>query len=137
MKILSKKIAKFTLFIWSFILSHKKSSSRQIKNIDSETASKKLEGREYSLILDVRSEGEHKGEWGHIKGSMLLPLQKLKQRTGSLSQFKEKPILVYCAIGGRSLEAAGLLIQAGFRRVENLRGGMFRWNKEGHPVEMG
>lgn len=137
MNILSKKIAKLSLLIWSFILSHRENGSRHIQSVDSGTASKKLKDGEYSLILDVRTEEEHKGEWGHIKGSILMPLQDLKHRAGSLSRFKEKPILVYCGIGGRSLEAAGLLIQADFRRVENLRGGMFRWNEEGHPVEMG
>ena len=49
-------------------------------------------------LLDVRQPWEY--EEDHIPGAKLVPLGDLKDGTQSLDP--EKPILVYCAVGGRS-----------------------------------
>jgi sulfur-carrier protein adenylyltransferase/sulfurtransferase len=40
----------------------------------------------------------------------------------------EKPVLVYCAIGGRSRVAAQMLAGRGFVQVYNMKGGIQAWN---------
>jgi rubrerythrin len=40
----------------------------------------------------------------------------------------DKPILVYCAIGGRSRVAAQMLSGKGFKEIYNLSGGIKAWN---------
>jgi rhodanese-related sulfurtransferase len=40
---------------------------------------------------------------------------------------KNKPVLVYCAAGGRSASAAKDLKKAGFKKVYDLEGGYDAW----------
>ena len=74
-------------------------------------------------ILDVRQPGEY--EEGHIPGAKLVPMAVL---TDSLAEIdRSKPVLVYCAIGGRSRIAAQTLAGKGFDQVINLSGGFKAW----------
>lgn len=78
-----------------------------------------------AALLDVRNEDEYNE--GHIPGSVLFPLQKLKEE---LPRFpKDRKIIVYCAVGGRSAEALIILKRQGFLDVENF-GGYDKWIKE-------
>ncbi|WP_020532088.1 rhodanese-like domain-containing protein [Flexithrix dorotheae] len=47
---------------------------------------------------------------------------------------KSKPVLVYCAVGGRSWKAAQLLNQLGFKEVYDLDGGIKGWQQAGKPL---
>ena len=49
-------------------------------------------------LLDVRQRREY--EEGHIPGALLIPLPQLSDGLGELA--KDRPTVVYCAIGGRS-----------------------------------
>jgi thioredoxin len=85
-------------------------------------------------ILDVRTAGEYQN--GHIKNAMLadwMNQQQFKDRVQYLD--KSKPVLVYCASGGRSGKAAQWLAQNGFTNIENLKGGFTQWKAENKPVE--
>lgn len=74
-------------------------------------------------ILDVRQPGEYEG--GHIPGAKLVPMAVL---TDSLAEIdRSKPVLVYCAIGGRSRIAAQTLAGQGYDQVINLSGGFKAW----------
>ncbi len=85
-------------------------------------------------LLDVRQPWEY--EEDHIPGALLVPLGDLKEGTRNLDP--EKPIMVYCAIGGRSRVAAQLLSGRGFKEVYNLAGGIkgFRGAKASGPQEL-
>jgi sulfur dioxygenase len=86
-------------------------------------------------ILDVREPDEFTGPLGHIEGAMLIPLGELAERVGELA--KDQPIVAVCRAGGRSAQATNILVQAGFKEVANLAGGMLRWRAEGHKVDGG
>jgi rhodanese-related sulfurtransferase/rubrerythrin len=92
-----------------------------------------LEGA-YTL-LDVRQPREF--EQSRIPGSKLIPLPDLPGRISELDS--DKPILTYCAIGGRSRAAAQYLSGQGFKEVYNLKGGIAGWQdaKASGPAEMG
>jgi rhodanese-related sulfurtransferase/rubrerythrin len=75
-------------------------------------------------LLDVRQPGEY--EQGHLPGARLIPLKELPSRLGELH--KNKPVIVYCAVGGRSRAAAQLLSGRDFTEVYNLRGGIKAWD---------
>ncbi len=75
-------------------------------------------------ILDVRQPSEYNQE--HIPGAVLMPMAEIMDRTSELD--KDKPLLVYCAIGGRSRMASQLLAGQGFTTVLNLSGGIKAWN---------
>jgi rhodanese-related sulfurtransferase/rubrerythrin len=74
-------------------------------------------------LLDVRQPGEYESE--HIPGAKLIPLPGLKDGIGALDS--QKPVIVYCASGGRSLAAAQLLSGLGFNEIYNLQGGIKAW----------
>ena len=86
----------------------------------------------HPLILDVRTPMEYK--MGHIKNSVLIPVQDLQTRIKELSQYKNENILVYCATGNRSTVASKILIDNGFKRLFNLQYGIYDWSKKKYPV---
>lgn len=81
---------------------------------------------EQFTLLDVRQPQEY--EAGHIPGAQLVPVGDLFKRMSEIDP--EKPVLVYCAIGGRSRIAAQMLAEEGYGRVYDLTGGFKAWNKE-------
>lgn len=99
--------------------------------IDADEVKKAQESRD-GIILDVRTQEEYKA--GHIKGSMLIPLQELPQKLVQLPN-KEGKLYVYCRSGGRSAQAAAFLQQNGYTNVHNMNGGMLTWMSKNYPVE--
>ena len=85
-------------------------------------------------VLDVRTAGEFAG--GHLKNALSAdwnnPAQ-FKERVAYLD--KNKPVYVYCLVGGRSSAAATWLKNNGFTQVVDLAGGIRDWKKAGKPVE--
>lgn len=85
-------------------------------------------------LLDVRTTGEYKA--GHLKNSLQadwLNKQQFEERTRHLN--KSKPVLVYCASGVRSEQAAKWLLKQGFTEVFNLKGGTSAWQIAGRQLE--
>jgi len=76
------------------------------------------------VLLDVRTRAEHLG--GHIPGSTLLPLDQLPAQAESVLPDRNAKIVVYCASGGRSAQAARFLSQQGYTDVSDL-GGIMGW----------
>jgi thioredoxin len=92
----------------------------------------KLMMDENSLVLDVRTPEET--ESGTISQASTIDfydpdfLKKIKVMDAS------KNILVYCKGGGRSAQAADLLVKNGFKNVYNLEGGISAWQSSGRKV---
>lgn len=84
------------------------------------------------LVLDVRTPGEYAG--GHLEDAVLIPVQVLQKRAGELDAHRDDPILIYCATGNRSTVASKILIDKGFTRIFNLRGGIREWQRKKLPV---
>lgn len=72
-------------------------------------------------LLDVRTIDEFKA--GHLQGATLIPLDRLKANLDKLASVKEKPVLVYCRSGMRSVAAARILEANGFKPI-NIKGGI-------------
>ncbi len=89
----------------------------------------------HPFILDVRTPGEY--EQIYIEGSYLIPIQQLQARIGELETKKHEDIFVYCATGNRSTVAARILADLGFKRIYNLRYGVYDWARKGHPYKTG
>ena len=72
-----------------------------------------------ATILDVRTGGEFaSGAYPHARN---IPLDALGSQLGKLGK-KDGSIVVYCASGARSAQAARLLKSAGFSDVTNAGG---------------
>lgn len=74
-------------------------------------------------LLDVRQPAEY--EEAHLPGARLIPLPVLTDSLGALN--RQQPILVYCAMGGRSKMAAQLLLNQGFKTIATIEGGIDAW----------
>ena len=84
-------------------------------------------------LIDVREAHELAGDLGHIAGVEHVPLATVADAARAWD--RDADLLVICRSGGRSARAAEILLSLGFRRVENLAGGMLAWNAAGLPVE--
>ena len=73
---------------------------------------------ENQIVLDVRTAEE--AEMGKISGSILIPLDEIRNRLSELD--KEKEYLVYCAAGLRGYLACRIITQKGYKCL-NLTGG--------------
>ena len=82
------------------------------------------------IFLDVRTPKER--SYGAIPGSKLVSIIDLMK--GDIPLPKDKPILLVCAIGGRSYVAAQVMSQQGFREVYNVSGGIQAWVQAGLPL---
>ncbi|HYM62669.1 MAG TPA: rhodanese-like domain-containing protein [Thermoanaerobaculia bacterium] len=80
------------------------------------------------VLVDVRTQIE--ASICQIDGSLLIPLDSLSQHLGKMPA--DRPIVVYCHHGSRSLTAARYLAQSGYEAV-SLAGGIDRWAIEVAP----
>ncbi len=86
-------------------------------------------------ILDVRTPKEY--EKFHLEGTHLIPIRQLQARMNELESKKHEDIFVYCATGNRSTVAARIMANSGFKRIYNLRYGIYDWAKKGYPYTTG
>ena len=82
------------------------------------------------ILLDVRERDEH--AWAHLEGCRLAPLSEFHAHLPELP--REARYLVYCKVGQRSAHAASLMLEAGFRDVTNVQGGILSWIQAGGLV---
>jgi rhodanese-related sulfurtransferase len=91
-----------------------------------------LINREHALVLDVRNGNEYAS--GHISDALNIPLADLEARMNELSKYKDKPVLVNCQGGVRSVSACVALKKNGFTQIYNLVGGVNAWMQAKLPV---
>ncbi len=83
-----------------------------------------------SLIIDVRKKSEFDAE--HVLDAHNIPLNVLEQHLAEVP--KNKPFILHCAGGYRSMIAASLLKQKGWNHVIDVRGGFNALKAAGMPV---
>jgi len=96
-----------------------------VKDVNAEEAYKLLSDDKEVVILDVRTQAEY--EDGHIPGAQLTPVQFIQYKVNDLKQYKDKPVLVYCASGGRSPGAVQTLVNNDFKNIYHLSRGISSW----------
>lgn len=82
-------------------------------------------------LIDCRETNEF--PTGVIPGAHLLPRASIDAVTAAGISPKDE-IVVYCAVGARSLVAALTLHEAGFTNATSLAGGITLWARQGRPV---
>lgn len=85
-------------------------------------------------LVDVRSAKER--EDGFIKNSQNIDFYSPTFDEDILKLDKTKPVIIYCRSGRRSAECAEKLINAGFIKVYDLKGGITQWLYEDRAIEM-
>ena len=97
----------------------------KIKNVTAEEAHRLLSENNEFVILDVRTRKEY--DYGHIPGAKLVPVNVLPMKLAELDKYKDKPVLVYCASGGRSPRAVDTLANSSFKNIYHLSHGISSW----------
>ncbi len=82
------------------------------------------------LIIDVRSPEELRE--GKIENSTLIPLMDIM--TGNYTIPQDRPLLLFCATGGRSYAAMQILADRGYKEIYNLQGGVAAWKQANLPL---
>ncbi|RPI47635.1 MAG: rhodanese-like domain-containing protein [Betaproteobacteria bacterium] len=92
-----------------------------------------LINRRDALVLDVRDASEF--ESGHIPNARHVPAADLEKRVKELEKFKQRPVIVSCRSGSRSIAACSALRKNGFQEVFSLKGGILGWQQASLPLE--
>ena len=85
-----------------------------------------LKGGKPPRLIDVREDQER--HIAHIEGSQLATQEFVQEMMATWA--KDTPIVTYCHVGLRSLDAASYLIGHGFTNVRSLTGGINAWAEQ-------
>jgi rhodanese-related sulfurtransferase len=108
-----------------------------VPRISADDAKQKMEAG--ALVVDVRDAGEVE-ESGKIAGAVHIPRGMLEFRADPDTPYydqsftKDKPVILYCASGGRAALSGQTLKEMGYDEVYNL-GGFGDWAAGGGAVE--
>lgn len=89
-----------------------------------------IKQRQDLFIIDVRSPEELRE--GKIDKSTLIPFMDIMKGNFNIPQ--DRPLLVICAVGGRSYAAMQILAQKGYKEIYNLQGGIAAWKQANLPL---
>ncbi len=84
-----------------------------------------------AFVLDVRTQEE----WDevHIPNTTLIPLDQLLSRLNEVP--RDRQVIVVCRSGNRSQQGRDILLNAGFKQVTSMIGGLTEWRAGGYPTE--
>ncbi len=90
-----------------------------------------IENKDDLVIIDVRTSKEIR-QYGAVAGSQHIGMGHIAKNGVPFPE--DQPLLVICAVGGRSYAVGRFLEKKGYTEIYNLSGGLNRWSKEGLPV---
>jgi rhodanese-related sulfurtransferase len=103
------------------------------RNLSSQEAYAMVGQRGDLFLLDVRTPGEY--QQARLNGARLIPIDQFVKRLAEVP--KDRPVLVYCAVGSRSAQVVNYLARQGYPEIYNLSGGIYAWAQKGLPVLQG
>jgi adenylyltransferase/sulfurtransferase len=102
-----------------------------VPELDARALADRLAGDTAPVLVDVREEWEwHVGNLVQ-RGAVLIPLGNLTSRLDEIP--RDRPVVLMCRGGYRSLTAARRLMEEGYSDVFNLRGGILAWAQDVDP----
>jgi adenylyltransferase/sulfurtransferase len=98
-------------------------------DIDAVEVKARIDRGDSFVLIDVRE--PHEYQICRIPYAKLIPLGQLPQRVNELDRDIE--IVAHCKSGMRSAKACGILRNAGFQNVRNMKGGILAWSDQVDP----
>ena len=86
-----------------------------------------------ALLVDVREKEEVTQLAYDVPHIINIPLSEFEERFNEIP--KDKKVIMVCRSGGRSLRAAGFLVNHGYDKVVNMRDGIIRWVQKQFPTK--
>lgn len=99
--------------------------------IDCRQLKDRLDAADDLVLLDCREADEYAVV--KLESAQLLPMSELMARVAELEPFKDRPLVVHCHHGGRSLRVAHWLRANGYPQAQSLAGGIDQWAVEIDP----
>lgn len=87
---------------------------------------------EGALLVDVRERAEVARIAFDVPTLVQMPLSEFERRFHELP--RDRPLVLACESGPRSLKATYFLMYQGFTDVANMDGGLAKWARKGFPV---
>lgn len=78
------------------------------------------------VLVDCREQDEH--DFCRIDGARLIPLSQFANLAAVSLTERDKPVIVYCHHGMRSLQATQFLRSRGFEKTFSMSGGIDSWS---------
>lgn len=104
-----------------------------IQDITIETYQEDFDGEQDFQLVDVREIEEF--EEVRLPNTINIPLSDLQNRLAEIAT--DKPVVLVCRSGGRSLMAGDVLLANGYEDLYNLLEGTLGWVRRGLPTEQG
>ena len=108
-------------------------NAQEVKKISNEELVALMK-QPYLQLVDVRTPEEV--SFGIIEGAEHRDYYHPEFASKMNELNKNKPIVVYCAAGGRSAQTGEVLKTMGFKEVYDLTGGFRHWQEAGNPVKI-
>jgi rhodanese-related sulfurtransferase len=86
-----------------------------------------------ALLIDVREKDEVEILSYDVPNLINIPLSEFEDRYTEIP--KDIKVVMVCKSGGRSLRAAGFLVNHGYEKVVNMKHGIIRWVQKGFPTK--
>lgn len=108
------------------------SGQAPVKDLSANDFKTAIESPAPKQLIDVRTDAEV--SQGRIANARQIDFASpaFEQQLDQLD--KNQPVYLYCAIGGRSTQAAQICARKGFKEVYNLSGGIQGWMQAGNPI---
>lgn len=107
-------------------------NENSFKDVSVAEAANLIKDRKDLLVLDVRTPNEVAA--GKIENATVVDFQGATFNSIIDQLDKAQPVLVYCAVGGRSGTTVKMMKEKGFKEVYNLSGGIQAWAAAGKPL---
>ncbi len=122
-----KQLILITMSIFGSIFGMSAQQSDPIKVLEVTEFKKEITKTNVQL-LDVRTAKEYNS--GHIKKAINVDVLDQNAFTKYVKDLDvEQPVYLYCRSGSRSQSASKLLVELGFKKIYDLKGGYLNWTK--------
>ena len=101
------------------------------RTISTQEAQTLIGQRKDLLLVDLRE--AHELKEGYIAGSILIPVSQLSKGTKTMPA--DRPLLLICAVGGRSFGVGKYFSAKGYPEIYNLKGGISAWKAAKLPLQ--
>lgn len=119
-----------------FTMSSMAYPSRKVEELNPYEISEILENDpDSAVVIDVREPWEYYGNYGHVKGSLLLPMAEIPDNLEKIKSNTGKKVILMCNSGERSYYTARFLMDNNIQNVFNADGGIVKWIMAGLEVE--
>jgi rhodanese-related sulfurtransferase len=99
-----------------------------VKDIEPAAATRMLNSQN-AVLVDMRADKDYQA--GHIVNAVHLTAQ---DNLSALEKYRDRPVIVYCNSGQKSIALCSKLRKQNFESVYNLKGGILAWQKADLPL---